>query len=193
MCDCIRPIPLAFSVSKNKGLGFTSCTLRQYFPNFHGSVACNVKLKFVNTRATRDTSFLGSEEYDFNDELRFKEKGKEYFELDSQLNKDLTIKNDRGSDLHGLDVLELKDEKSKEREERFKEEELPEVEASGKIKESKQKNERLVLRTKRQLIRRSNIMAKQVISIRSALSLGFVSQIWVDTSSVSSINYFNCQ
>ncbi|PIN21366.1 hypothetical protein CDL12_05911 [Handroanthus impetiginosus] len=34
-----------------------------------------------------------------------------------------------------------------------------------------------------QMVRRSNIMAKQVISISSALSLGFVSQLWVDTSS----------
>ncbi|KAJ9694201.1 hypothetical protein PVL29_009938 [Vitis rotundifolia] len=32
-------------------------------------------------------------------------------------------------------------------------------------------------------MRRSNMLAKQVISIRSALSLGFVSQLWVDTTS----------
>ncbi|KAL3654837.1 hypothetical protein CASFOL_000623 [Castilleja foliolosa] len=35
----------------------------------------------------------------------------------------------------------------------------------------------------RQTMRRSNVMAKQVISISSALSLGFISQLWVDTSS----------
>ncbi|KAK6118185.1 hypothetical protein DH2020_048086 [Rehmannia glutinosa] len=38
-------------------------------------------------------------------------------------------------------------------------------------------------KSRRQMLRRSNIAAKQVISIRSALSLGFVSQLWVDTSS----------
>ncbi|KAH6832401.1 hypothetical protein C2S53_007261 [Perilla frutescens var. hirtella] len=38
-------------------------------------------------------------------------------------------------------------------------------------------------RSRRQTMRRSNVMAKQVISIRSALSLGFVSQLWVDSSS----------
>ncbi|KAG8377139.1 hypothetical protein BUALT_Bualt09G0137400 [Buddleja alternifolia] len=35
---------------------------------------------------------------------------------------------------------------------------------------------------RRQMMRRSNVIAKQVISIRSAISLGFVSQLWVDTS-----------
>lgn len=36
---------------------------------------------------------------------------------------------------------------------------------------------------KRQLMRRSGLLAKQVISIRTARSLGFVSQLWVDTNS----------
>lgn len=44
---------------------------------------------------------------------------------------------------------------------------------------------KLRVRRGKQVIRRSNLLAKQVISIRSALSLGFVSQLWVDTSSVS--------
>lgn len=30
---------------------------------------------------------------------------------------------------------------------------------------------------------RSNLVAKQVVSIQSALSLGFISQLWVDTTS----------
>jgi len=41
------------------------------------------------------------------------------------------------------------------------------------------------VRRGKQVIRRSNLLAKQVISIRSALSMGFVSQLWVDTTSVS--------
>lgn len=40
------------------------------------------------------------------------------------------------------------------------------------------------LRSGRQLMRRSNMIAKQVIGIESAISLGFVSQLWVDTTSV---------
>ncbi|KAK7287085.1 hypothetical protein RIF29_00114 [Crotalaria pallida] len=39
------------------------------------------------------------------------------------------------------------------------------------------------IRKVKQIIRRSNLLAKQVISIGSALSLGFVSQLWVDTTS----------
>ncbi|KAK7294883.1 hypothetical protein RJT34_17782 [Clitoria ternatea] len=39
------------------------------------------------------------------------------------------------------------------------------------------------VRRGKQVVRRSNLLAKQVISIRSALSLGFVSQLWVDTTS----------
>lgn len=41
----------------------------------------------------------------------------------------------------------------------------------------------------KQTLTRSNLLAKQVISIQSALSLGFISQLWVDTSSVRS--FFN--
>lgn len=37
----------------------------------------------------------------------------------------------------------------------------------------------------KQTMTRSNLVAKQVISIQSALSLGFISQLWVDTTSVS--------
>ncbi|MED6172677.1 hypothetical protein PIB30_052255 [Stylosanthes scabra] len=39
------------------------------------------------------------------------------------------------------------------------------------------------IRRGKEVIRRSNLLAKQVISIRSALSLGFVTQLWVDTNS----------
>ncbi|KAH9610310.1 hypothetical protein KSS87_017511, partial [Heliosperma pusillum] len=37
--------------------------------------------------------------------------------------------------------------------------------------------------TRKQLIKRSSLVAKQVIGIHSACSLGFVSQLWVDTAS----------
>jgi len=42
----------------------------------------------------------------------------------------------------------------------------------------------LRLRRGKHVIRRSNLLAKQVISIQSALRVGFVSQLWVDTTSV---------
>ncbi|KAK3212793.1 hypothetical protein Dsin_017499 [Dipteronia sinensis] len=43
--------------------------------------------------------------------------------------------------------------------------------------------ENVRLRRGRQNVKRANILAKQVISIQSAVSLGFVSQLWVDTAS----------
>ncbi|KAL5738950.1 hypothetical protein ACOSP7_027900 [Xanthoceras sorbifolium] len=43
--------------------------------------------------------------------------------------------------------------------------------------------EKVRLRKGRQTMKRSNMLAKQVISIQSAVSLGFVSQLWVDTVS----------
>lgn len=39
-------------------------------------------------------------------------------------------------------------------------------------------------RRRRQMARRSALLAKQVISVTSARSLGFVSQLWIDTASV---------
>ncbi|CAL0302578.1 unnamed protein product [Lupinus luteus] len=50
-------------------------------------------------------------------------------------------------------------------------------------KDEKSNGEVVGIRKVKQIIRRSNLLAKQVISIRSALSLGFVSQLWVDTTS----------
>lgn len=41
-------------------------------------------------------------------------------------------------------------------------------------------------RKRRQMARRSGLLAKQVISVSSARSLGFVSQLWVDAASVRS-------
>ncbi|PWA61440.1 PRC-barrel-like protein [Artemisia annua] len=39
-----------------------------------------------------------------------------------------------------------------------------------------------VVKKGKELVKRGNVIAKQVISIQSALSLGFVSQLWVDTN-----------
>ncbi|KAL4557757.1 hypothetical protein LXL04_035945 [Taraxacum kok-saghyz] len=43
-------------------------------------------------------------------------------------------------------------------------------------------NQVKLIRKGKQLMKRSNVIAKQVISIQSALSLGFISQLWVDTN-----------
>lgn len=64
------------------------------------------------------------------------------------------------------EIVEVKEEKSEEEE------------GGGDVSSQKAK-----LRRGRQLMRRSNLLAKQVISIQSAMSLGFISQLWVDTTS----------
>ncbi|KAI3507289.1 hypothetical protein L1887_22210 [Cichorium endivia] len=43
-------------------------------------------------------------------------------------------------------------------------------------------NQVKIIRKGKQLMKRSSVIAKQVISIQSALSLGFISQLWVDTN-----------
>lgn len=54
------------------------------------------------------------------------------------------------------------------------EEELVQIEDGNRV-DSKRRG--------KELMRRSNLVAKQVISIQSARSLGFVTQLWVDTTS----------
>lgn len=177
MCDCVPSSPLAFSTIKARKLGLNARNSRQYCSSFHTSITSNGRLKFVSksTRANKNPGPLSSEEYEIYGELGFKEKGEDRFELESRIDKDSSVQNDKATDLPGLEDKE----RSGEMEERSKEEDLVRVE------ESRQVNGRLRgLGRGRQVIRRSNLLAKQVISIQSALTLGFVSQIWVDTTSV---------
>ncbi|KAJ9544813.1 hypothetical protein OSB04_024520 [Centaurea solstitialis] len=52
----------------------------------------------------------------------------------------------------------------------------------GELDVGEKGNETKVIRKGKQLMKRLNVIAKQVISIQSALSLGFISQLWVDTN-----------
>ncbi|CAK7343534.1 unnamed protein product [Dovyalis caffra] len=107
-------------------------------------------------------------------ELGFKEK-ENNFELESsRIQKDL--ESELGS--FDFDILELKDGERKGKEKQ----DLAAVEDGTKV-EKERKQTRNGRRGK-QVIKRSSILAKQVISIQSALSLGFVSQIWVDAKSL---------
>ncbi|XP_040943390.1 uncharacterized protein [Gossypium hirsutum] len=58
-------------------------------------------------------------------------------------------------------------------------EKISDKELKGKM--GNKNGDKLVSR--KQLMKRSNMVAKQVISIQSAQTLGFVSQLWVDTTS----------
>lgn len=105
---------------------------------------------------------VGPEEYEPYGELGFKEKG------ESKSGGGETAST-------GLDFLELKGSKRNTgNRESVVEREL--VEVGGQL------NGRVGQKKGRQMVRRSNMVAKQVISIRTALSLGFVSELWVDTT-----------
>ncbi|KAJ3699612.1 hypothetical protein LUZ61_003317 [Rhynchospora tenuis] len=78
-----------------------------------------------------------------------------------------------------FDFLELKRELEKEKVEKGRErdEEANQTESAGGGE-----LERRVRSRGRQMVGRSSLLAKQVISIKSARSLGFISQLWVDTN-----------
>ncbi|URE29295.1 PRC-barrel domain [Musa troglodytarum] len=88
-----------------------------------------------------------------------------------------------------FDFLELKRELEKEEEmvsdKRGVEEDLIPPGGRGSTELESADEGRLVsqvgVKGRRQIMKRSNLLAKQVISIESAQSLGFVSQLWVDT------------
>ncbi|XWS13038.1 hypothetical protein CRYUN_Cryun36dG0002900 [Craigia yunnanensis] len=80
----------------------------------------------------------------------------------------------------GDNELELRQRRSDASLEKISDEELKGEKGSGKSGDELVKMES---RRKRQVMKRSTMLAKQVISIQSAQSLGFVSQLWVDTTS----------
>lgn len=89
--------------------------------------------------------------------------------------------NGRSAPQSSFDFLELKREMEKENG-RDKEEGANQAENAGRSE-----LERRVRSRGRQMVGRSSLLAKQVISIQSARSLGFISQLWVDTSMVRRI------
>ncbi|GAV74407.1 hypothetical protein CFOL_v3_17887 [Cephalotus follicularis] len=170
MCDCVPSSPYPVSVIKLKKIGIPIISTSTWRPRNdslrpqhisihspkHGSSS---KLYlFISpttiTRATRDDS-------EFYGELGFKDKGDKDFELKKANGLDSAMPNRNATKDDDLLVgMELE-------ESTMKDEEL----------------ETVKLWRGRQVMRRSNMLAKQVISIQSALSLGFVSQLWVDTHS----------
>lgn len=82
-----------------------------------------------------------------------------------------------------FDFLELKREMEKEKEKgREGGEGEDGTEGAGRVELERRSRSR-----GRQMVGRSSLLAKQVICIESARSLGFISQLWVDTSMVRTI------
>ncbi|KAK2981848.1 hypothetical protein RJ640_010365 [Escallonia rubra] len=143
----------------------------------------------TSTKARKDPGPSRLAEHDFYDELGFMKKHQEKgIELEAGGNvaeetKTNSRLRDRVENPGSSDVAFL------EFDEKCRDDNL--VSSSGvsgdgfgtKMEELEKKNAGQVLRKGRQLTNRSSMMAKQVISIQSALSLGFISQLWVDTNS----------
>lgn len=177
MSDCVSSSPLSLSVTRQ--LGFLSTSGRSFtsairyphsaisHPRRHLNHSCSF-LSFT-TGALKRTSKGGSYR-----ELGFKEDdcGDESVLSGTSLNSDQQERGGEAANDEGKDsgTLPLRN---------AGEGDLVQVEGKG--------NGDLKMRGGRQVMRRSSLMAKQVISMSSALSLGFVSQLWVDTATVSEI------
>ncbi|KAF8402468.1 hypothetical protein HHK36_010552 [Tetracentron sinense] len=181
-----------------------------FIPN-GGEIDRLKSMKFVNVG--RNSGVSGSENNKLFDELGFKETGEKGFEVDTRhgdvgpenigsnsiLEYGIGLSNEEKEDSRSsnasvsstFDSLELEGDREDERRSAkglgsLEDEDLLRIEGSGRVGSNTELGHftgRSGLKSRRQVIRRSNMLAKQVISAQSALSLGFVSQLWVDTSS----------
>ncbi|XP_030926916.1 uncharacterized protein LOC115953417 isoform X2 [Quercus lobata] len=166
MCDCLLPsVPLAISLTKHR-FNFI-LTKPKPKPTWAPQ---SRPVPFIHTRnSTRVwNSRVPLNPSGAQGELAFKEENE--FELKEKEGNGIGTKRDETAS-SGLDFGESK--RDKRSEERLEERDLVEVGGT---------EERVGLRKRKQVVRRSSFLAKQVISIRSALCLGFVSQLWVDTT-----------
>ncbi|EXB74400.1 hypothetical protein L484_004219 [Morus notabilis] len=193
MYGCLSPSPISLSLCK-----ITTTKALTPFPNFSPWKNGTSFLFLRGREPTKKTPTVfgsDSEQHRFRAELGFKEKGEDPFEdFETNISKFKRKKNGggrrrEGGEANSSELLELKDEKvSGESKRSFEDENLVRFEdGNGDGDEEEEKlvraDGRMGLRKGRQVVRRSSLLAKQVISIRSALSLGFVSQLWVDTTS----------
>ncbi|PRQ42682.1 hypothetical protein RchiOBHm_Chr3g0460291 [Rosa chinensis] len=185
MCDCLPSSSLYFAVTKFQQLGFPKSNHRpqsQQDPHFstpnclHPSNSTNSNSPSLrNARSlclSRRPSQSPSEASGFPTQLGFKEESENLFDLESKPSDEtqngVGPSKEADATSLGSDFLEPK---SSEGEVLEKEEGLKRVDGNVGLKKV------------RQLMKRSGILAKQVINIESALSLGFVSQLWVNTTS----------
>ncbi|KAK6943283.1 hypothetical protein RJ641_028660 [Dillenia turbinata] len=167
MCECV-PSTLSLSLSFYTGLTESNWNRTSRRGNAHPPphrypvpTSSSSSLSYHSSKCfvvTPNSSMLGSRDYDFYGELGFKESKKDLFEP--------------------MEIRHQNDSKLAEDLEAEATEGL-----SPKVEESAKSNGGLGFRRGRQIIKRSSMIAKQVISIQSALCLGFVSQLWVDTNS----------
>ncbi|KAK9124774.1 hypothetical protein Sjap_014376 [Stephania japonica] len=134
----------------------------------------------------------GSGRFEFVDELGFedsREKGLDSFEIESRGGG--TQSSDSSMASNSFEVMEFSDSSDDEKRgsddledgDSTQLECAFDVDVGSRLEEVGEFVGARRARSGRQVIKRTNMLAKQVISIESAQSLGFVSQLWVDTSS----------
>lgn len=202
MCDCILSTPISLSVTKFRRLPLIRFNRKvpcEGIPNLYSPNCSNLSngrsLLFC-TRTSRNSGAFGSDDYGFRAELGFKEKGDNQFEFETSRGQTKQSRREREDSRGSLDseFLEVKRGVVEDQKESGKSKESLEQENLIRVEERDGDGDKELVRESgnvglkkgRQVVRRSCLLAKQVVSIRSALSLGFVSQLWVDTISVSS-------
>lgn len=194
MCNCFSPT-IFFPHSYGFSFGFTSSkltrkTLPVYgsIPHSHRNLELGVnRVQFANDcfklgKANRDIPKSSSSDgYDFFDDLWLKDKEETEIPVVAapRIEKQPEISSpSKGiDDDRGVGFLEFDNKMGREAEETMKR-------GVGSVAaDSKFELEKGIVRRRKQMMKRSNLIAKQVISIQSALSLGFVSQLWVDINS----------
>ncbi|PSS23883.1 Nuclear receptor corepressor 2 like [Actinidia chinensis var. chinensis] len=126
--------------------------------------------------------------------LGFKDKEKDQFDFETEKTDKESrfgIGVDNGTKASSRSGVKFINRSEKKKAGRLESEDLVTTEegsdgVGSKLEELERSNGGLV-REGRQWMNRSNMLAKQVISVQSALSLGFVSQLWVDAVSVGDV------
>ncbi|XP_004302565.1 PREDICTED: uncharacterized protein LOC101314001 [Fragaria vesca subsp. vesca] len=178
MCDCLPSSSLYFALTKFQHLGFPKSSHRpqtQQIPHFSTQNSLNSNSTSHRNATTlclsRRASQSPPEASGFQTQLGFKEESEDLFDLESKPRDEkpngIGPSKEANATLLGSDFQEPKSGEGED----MKEDGLKRI------------DENVGLKKVRQLMKRSSILAKQVISIESALSLGFVSQLWVNTTS----------
>ncbi|CAI0474774.1 unnamed protein product [Linum tenue] len=178
MRDCIPFSPLPFSISKVRNFGLNASSSGRASPLPPPS---NAQFNSILTRARTRRREWDSQDGDFYDELGFKQKGKQGLEFQSILDQDSTGQGDEAN----LELVELKSEGGRSQQNWEEGEEIIGAGDDGSETERRMIGGRVKLGQRRHVLKRSSVLAKQVISITAALSLGFISQLWVDTTNAS--------
>ncbi|WJX76879.1 hypothetical protein P8452_60251 [Trifolium repens] len=207
MIEFLATNPLAISAAESPWFTFLSSnptpTIRTHLNPISFS-SFSPKLSKTNSNnksvsAALSSRFNGrpgppSKGHSFYDELQFEDKQENNFGLELEINPldDEGLSNETNESIPFVGRDENDDKKSGKIENELREDDLIRVRGDGDVDDEVdlRKDDKvekfggnLRLRKGKQVIRRSNLLAKQVISIQSALSLGFVSQLWVDTTS----------